>query len=64
MTVNNLAILVSMRGRAAEARALCRRALGIFRRTLGTRHPHTRQCAANLARLNHLRSPLPSAGEG
>jgi hypothetical protein len=64
MTANNLAILLAARGHAAEARALCERAHAIFRRTLGVSHPHTRQSAANLAKLGQIRSPLPSAGEG
>jgi len=40
VTANNLGILLAARGRTAEARAPCRRAVAILRRTLGARHPH------------------------
>jgi hypothetical protein len=48
LTVHNLAFLERARGRLPRAIALYGRALRIFQRALGARHPHARLCAANL----------------
>ena len=51
LTLNNLAVLYKESGRPAAAEPLYRRAVEIFRRTLGPGHPNTVTCRANHIRL-------------
>jgi len=52
ITLNNLALVLADRGELAAARREMRRALVAFRAACGPRHPSTRSCAANVARLD------------
>jgi hypothetical protein len=50
-TRNNLALLLETCGRRSEAARVARLAFDAFRASVGSRHPSTRICARNLARL-------------
>ena len=49
ITLDNLSVLYSNWHRRVDAERLCRRAIGIFERTVGTDHVDTAQAKANLA---------------
>jgi hypothetical protein len=51
MTLHNLAVLHAKQDRPHAARALFRRALAIFEAHLGSEHPKTRACRAELDAL-------------
>lgn len=51
MTANNLAVLYKEQGRIQEAKKLYRRAMTIFEKGLGKKHPHTVTCRENYESL-------------
>jgi len=52
MRLNNLAVFYKPQGRTGQAGELYKRALRIFEKALGPKHPHTRGCSDKLATLS------------
>jgi hypothetical protein len=51
MTLNNFAVFFKSQGKYDQAQAMCRRALSIFRKALGSKHPKVITCRLNYASL-------------
>jgi tetratricopeptide (TPR) repeat protein len=51
MTLNNFAVFFKSQGNYDQAEALYRRALSIFRKALGPKHPKVTTCRLNYASL-------------